>query len=94
MYVSKTKYGRNGFSLLVNSPCALGKIMIRHDFLYVRRVILSNFACEFAQIMTRYFFSFLLQLENVQWGLGQGIGGMLVLLALRLNYASSRMLLL
>ena len=45
-------------SLLVNFSCELGPRMTRYDFLWARRVILSNvhFSCELGQIMTRYDF--------------------------------------
>ena len=57
-------------SLLVNFSCDLGQIMTRYDFLWARRVILSdsnrleldlisllgNFSCDLGQIMTRYDF--------------------------------------
>ena len=42
-------------SLLVNFSCALGQIMTRYDFLWARRVILSNVQINFK--MTKFNFS-------------------------------------
>ena len=64
------RLGLDLISHLVNISCELGQIMIRQDFLWAMRVILSNvrrleldlisllvnFSCELGQIMTRYDF--------------------------------------